>query len=641
MKEEVPISESAVNGGDIAHSLGTIGNGPPAAKALEQNGAKHDIAMSDLAQNPDSGSEKSALGPIDKMDGQTSSQPAVSKAKTQNPFICYPRPDGKGYIVDGTPRIPLCKKNGETVVNKRVQETWPTQESAEQRAREINDLVLGRRVIPTIQSNLNEEQNSAAEEFFLAYKLQPKHLVLVGNLFRKTNWSTEHLEAIEEFFLLDEFKPANLRAAARMFRKLKHVGRMEWNLEKLVDHCVATKHRQDDKVPMMPDALDQYIQIREKGDESKPGFREGSSHTAKWIVSLLKAAFPSIRADQFTDDVALEWINGDSPLERAETITMITIEDGIAIEKPVTRIVPSEAERPWSIGTNNNVRARVKAIRNWFAGKGWGAPSKIQKLKENDDIIQNREIKNRVLTTQEKRTILKNAYKYKPPGKQEGFYAAHFVQRLFGGCRKKDTERFDPKGFREEEGKIGLTRAQTKTRKSRNTTCMPNYTLMAADLKSRGLFNKENLNPPKNVIQDILAMSGFWYEHEKYQKKFKDVMIPDNFFPFNALRRSAMSAHFQVTEDAATTSAWAGTSRSQWDTWYERSYSKQEAREHWQMVPPHMEEMVFPEDLALLLPEGHKLDNVIKEPLRKLIERTKQSAKADEETATSDNLKAV
>ena len=115
-------------------------------------------------------------------------------------------------------------------------------------------------------------------------------------------------------------------------------------------------------------------------------------------------------------------------------------------------------------------------------------------------------------------------------------------------------------------------------------------------------------------------------------------MIPGNVFPFNALRRSAMSAHFQVTENAATTTAWAGTSSSQWDTWYEGSCTKQEALEHWQMVAPHMEEAMAPADLALLLPEGHKLDNVInviKGPLRELIERTKlQSAK-------TANLKAV
>jgi hypothetical protein len=198
------------------------------------------------------------------------------------------------------------------------------------------------------------------------------------------------------------------------------------------------------------------------------------------------------------------------------------------------------------------------------------------------------------------------------------------------------------KGFKEQEGKIGLTRAQTKNKKSRNTTCMPNYTLMAADLRSRGLFNKENLNPPKNVIQNILAMSGFWYEEEKYQKRFKDLMIHGNFFPFNGLRRSAMSAHFQVTEDADTTSAWAGTSSKQWDTWYERSYTKQESREHWQIVAPHMEEKMSPEDFVLLLPEGHKLDNVIKEPLRKLIERTKQqSMNPEEPTIKSDVTKSV
>ena len=233
-------------------------------------------------------------------------------------------------------------------------------------------------------------------------------------------------------------------------------------------------------IPLMPTALDKYIEIRKRGDESKPAFREGSSHVAEWIVSLLKAAFQTLPADKFTDDVALHWINGDWTLERAATEVICSLVDGVEVQETVLRIVACTSERPWETPTNNNVRIRVKAIRNWFASQGWGAPSKIKLLKENDTIVAEREQAHRVLTTQEKQRILDNAYKYKTKRNVAGFYAAHFVQRLFGGCRKKDTERFDPAGFKEDVGKIGLTRAQTKNRKSRNTTCMPNYNWSAA-----------------------------------------------------------------------------------------------------------------------------------------------------------------
>jgi hypothetical protein len=611
------------------------------AQESMQNVAKLDSDMKTLAPQAKSAIELTsgdpAIAPASNpaADSKVNASPvAVSKVHVQKPFTCYPRKGG-GYIVDGTPRTPLKIKSGEIVINKRVQETWPDKSLGYNRREEINSLLCNQRIIPTIQSNLSEAQNLAAEEFFIVNKLTTGQLKLVSTMFRKANWSEEQLKAIEDFFVIEELTPSHLTAAIKMFRELKNIEHMDWSPVKLVQHAVATLYRQDDTIPLMPTALDKYIEIRKRGDESKAAFREGSSHTAEWIVSLLKAAFQTLPADKFTDDVALHWINGDWMLERADTEVISSLVDGVEVQEKVLRIVACTSERPWETPTNNNVRIRVRAIRNWFASQGWGAPSKIKLLKENDTIVAEREQAHRVLTTQEKQRILDNAYKYKTKRKVAGFYAAHFVQRLFGGCRKKDTERFDPAGFKEDVGKIGLTRAQTKNRKSRNTTCMPNYNLMASGLRARGLFDKENLNPPKNVIQNILALSGFEYKEKKYQKRYKKEMIPGNGLPFNALRRSSMSAHFQVTEDPAATAAWAGTSGSQWDTWYERSYTKPEGKEHWQMLPTSQKEGLTAEDLELLLPEGHKLDNVVKKPLRDLIERTNKAAALEETRITT------
>jgi hypothetical protein len=516
--------------------------------------------------------------------------PAPQPAKPeQKPFTCYKRSKGKSWIVDGVPLTPITKKNGEVALGTRVQETWPNQLAAESRKKEINDILAGKRIIPTVQSNLNPEQINAAEKFFLTRQCTV----------------------------------AQLDAAMDMFSALFRLKHTDWTPEKLVEHGEATGYREDNTIPPIPEALDRYVAAQTKGGEGRRRVREATSKNVMWVIALLKESFKDIRADQFTDDVAREWIDAGTTLKREKITIHQSMVDGQMVESVTRTIVESKTKRPWEIPTNNFVRVRVAAIRNWFAKQGWGTRSKIEQIPEPNEMILEREARLRVLTTEEKQKIMDNAYAYKPKGKKAGYYAAHFVQRLLGGCRKSDTERFDPAGFNEVEGHTRQSRATTKNHKFRQSTCMPIYTLLMSELKNRGMFERANLNPPKTAIEHIFALSGFAYKSAHYAH-LKESMIKSKCYPQNGLRRSAMAAHFQVTESASDTTSWAGTTSGEWDEWYSRAYSKQEAREHWQqLVPTFMRVTMTEEDFLALLPSGHKLDNVVNQELARLIDRTK------------------
>ena len=68
----------------------------------------------------------SKLAETDSGDGgREHPQTQVAKVRTQRPFVCLPRKETQAWVVDGTPLKPIRLRNGQTVVGKRVQETWP------------------------------------------------------------------------------------------------------------------------------------------------------------------------------------------------------------------------------------------------------------------------------------------------------------------------------------------------------------------------------------------------------------------------------------------------------------------------------------------------------------------------------------
>jgi len=80
-------------------------------------------------------------------------------------------------------------------------------------------------------------------------------------------------------------------------------------------------------------------------------------------------------------------------------------------------------------------------------------------------------------------------------------------------------------------------------------------------------------------------------------------------YPPNALRRSGMSAMYQVYESKEYTIDYFSTGGTSWEDSYKRSYSKQLAREHWQLLYGFMDRLYSEEDRKGLLPVGHKLDD--------------------------------
>jgi hypothetical protein len=90
---------------------------------------------------------------------------------------------------------------------------------------------------------------------------------------------------------------------------------------------------------------------------------------------------------------------------------------------------------------------------------------------------------------------------------------------------------------------------------------------------------------------------------------FPDKLAKRQGFPPNGLRRSGMSAHYQVFESKDATTTYFSTGGPSWEEAYKTFYSKKEAREHWQMLYSCMDKLYSEEDRKLFLPIGHKLDD--------------------------------
>lgn len=80
-------------------------------------------------------------------------------------------------------------------------------------------------------------------------------------------------------------------------------------------------------------------------------------------------------------------------------------------------------------------------------------------------------------------------------------------------------------------------------------------------------------------------------------------------YPPNGLRRSGMSAIYQVFEDKNKTIEYFSTGAESWDDSYKSSYTKRGAREHFQVLYDVMDPVYSEEDRKGFLPKGHKLDD--------------------------------
>lgn len=90
---------------------------------------------------------------------------------------------------------------------------------------------------------------------------------------------------------------------------------------------------------------------------------------------------------------------------------------------------------------------------------------------------------------------------------------------------------------------------------------------------------------------------------------FKDDLARRQGYPPNALRRSGMSALYQVYESKDATITYFSTGGTSWEESYKTFYSKKAAREHWQCLYSCMDKMYSEQDRKELLPPGHKLDD--------------------------------
>lgn len=80
-------------------------------------------------------------------------------------------------------------------------------------------------------------------------------------------------------------------------------------------------------------------------------------------------------------------------------------------------------------------------------------------------------------------------------------------------------------------------------------------------------------------------------------------------YPPNGLRRSGMSAYYQVFESKDATITYFSTGGTSWEEAYKTFYSKPVAREQWLMLYNSMDKAYSQEDRKAFLPTGHKLDD--------------------------------
>jgi len=78
-------------------------------------------------------------------------------------------------------------------------------------------------------------------------------------------------------------------------------------------------------------------------------------------------------------------------------------------------------------------------------------------------------------------------------------------------------------------------------------------------------------------------------------------------YPPNGLRRSGMSAIYQVFEDRNHTIEYFSTGAESWEKSYKSSYTKQAAREHLQLLYRVMDSEYSDKERESFLPKGHKL----------------------------------
>jgi len=88
---------------------------------------------------------------------------------------------------------------------------------------------------------------------------------------------------------------------------------------------------------------------------------------------------------------------------------------------------------------------------------------------------------------------------------------------------------------------------------------------------------------------------------------FQELLAKRQNYPHNALRRSGMSAMYQVFESKDGTITYFSTGGTSWEEAYKTSYSKQLAREHWQILYSFMDKSYNEDDRNAFLPAGHKL----------------------------------
>ena len=511
------------------------------------------------------------------------------RATRQKRFHVKKFPDGSGWYVDGRALTPIVSKGQKKI--GRIKEQFPTEQLAQARCDEINDMLFGRKSIPMQPTHLKPDQLELAAKIF------------VKNLPEGTG-----LEKLVDWAITNDITPAKMKMIQDATNLLPTgtdwVGLANWALK--------NNYKPAEKAPYVPEAWASFIKERATGTAD---VKRVSNKTLEGLIEegrFITVKFATFKPADFTISSVLGYTAGDDILMR-QTGTF----DWEKNELVPGEIVKSKTRRPWCWSTQIRVIKAFGAFLNWCYKKDWRSKITIPRPIEPDEHAQ-KELPSLYDTKHgnaKAQALLDAAW-----AAYGGKFAAYYVQNLFGGARVSETRRTGAADFRSADGVLSIPGQAAKKKKGRESIAIKHSIFMVETLRLKGQYNDENLRPSKHERRVIQVLAGFLStsksvldDAEKERQQIDILGLPltkekwGERYPQNAMRRTALSAHYQLYQSVSTTVEWAGNGKKIFRDYYKRLCTKAGAAEYWTMLPTVLKQM----GAKISLPEGHKLDSAL------------------------------
>jgi len=452
--------------------------------------------------------------------------------------------------------------------------------------------------------------------------------------------------------LARELTQHEVELAKKLFWEILEPKHPDWieHLDSLVDHAESTDFRIEDKnVPTVEEAVKIFWKEHVSGlePESKLNYRNA--------FGFLLPVFGSDKAHRLTDGRILDMAYGHERLQFLKS----NVSQGLSeadVEKRLwdTRI-ESKSKRPWSHDMKCIFLKQVRAFKNWMHSslepetqkkRNWCLPSEIMNPDKPNIVPKNGSLpkdefdkmldaecaKNPALEIPQVQAIVDVSWVA-----YDGETAPFYTHGLFCGTRVKETKKTSVSAFNSKDGNLAISEHTAKTDRSRDTETYHNAIVMVEALRSEGLYTRKGLNVSKFKREVIKILAGFNSNHknalsaasnERRRLAKKGIFFSYNWgipFPRNALRRTALSMHYKLFLNTATTVAWAGNSSVVFREYYKRLVTKEQAALYWIILPTWLTKK---REIKVKLPPGHKLATAMTKGLEAAIANANSAMKS-------------